>query len=87
MTEPTSHQTGTIRCPECSWTTEFEMKISSELAKKVDAEMHWQEFHGGKVPDSANFGDHQCPECYSMSGLDGTVSCSNCGHVPEKVRA
>ena len=76
----------TVDCPQCSWSKEV-TNVSEEIARKVDGEIHWQEQHGGLVPDEADFGHNQCPECEDMSGLDGTVSCSECGHVPEVFRA
>lgn len=77
-----------LRCPECDWTTTFNAKKALEREKeKIDAAMHYVEEHGGEIPDHTNFGNHQCPECYDILGLNGTVSCSECGFIPEKVRA
>jgi hypothetical protein len=30
---------------------------------------------------------HDCPECDDPEGMLGTVSCSECGHIPKEVRA
>lgn len=82
-------RTHELICPAsgCDWSRTFEHDWASEEAAKVDGGIHWQNVHGGIVPDHAGFGEHQCPSCYAMDGFDGTVSCSECGHVPEKVRA
>jgi hypothetical protein len=83
----TDRQTHRIDCPGCDWQSrEFE-ELPAELAAKVDAGLHYVDEHGGRIPDSAPFGDDQCPECFDILGLDGTVSCSECGFIPEKVRA
>lgn len=79
-----------LDCPEpgCDWSTTFDTRETYDReAKKIDAGMHWLEAHGGEIPGEANFGNHQCPECFDLLGLDGTASCSECGHIPEKVRA
>lgn len=78
-----------IKCPEpgCTWKSrEFE-KYTGELASKVDAGLHYVETHGGRIPEEEEFGNEQCPNCFDVNGLNGTVSCSECGFVPEKVRA
>lgn len=60
---------------------------ADEIAAECDAEIHWETEHGGEVPEDAEFGEKQCPECWAMNGMNGSVSCSECGHIPEKVRA
>lgn len=98
MAEDTQHGVGVQRvqhvhrldCPEagCDWSTTFDTREAFDReAKKIDAGLHWLDEHGGQIPDEANFGNHQCPECDALLGLDGTVSCSECGHIPEGVRA
>jgi len=57
------------------------------LAREVDAAIHWTDKHDGPIPDGVPFGQHQCPECWDILGLDGTASCSECGHIPEDHRA
>jgi len=86
MTESGKCGSGTYRigCPKCSKTWKFQT-LTEEIARKVDASMHWNEEHDGPIPDSAPFGDHQCPECLDIAGLDGTASCGECGHVPEEM--
>jgi len=82
-----TEETYRIYCPGCDWqSSEFE-QIEGEIAAKVDAELHYVEEHGERIPDDANFGQNQCPECLDLDGFNGTVSCSECGHVPKKVRA
>lgn len=82
-----TNDTYNIDCPECNWQSrEFEV-LSEEIASKVDAEIHYVDTHSGRIPDEAPFGDNQCPECLDTDGFNGTVSCSECGYVPEKVRA
>jgi hypothetical protein len=78
-----------ISCPEqgCPWRTREFKNGSEELAVKVDAAMHYVDEHGGLIPEEADFGKHQCPECHAILGLDGTVSCSECGHIPDEARA
>jgi len=79
-----------IECPAtgCDWSTEFDGGVSPNwIVAEVNAEVHWERHHGGQVPDEAPFGDHQCPQCDALDGLSGTVSCSECGFVPEEVRA
>jgi len=83
MTDTPTYSFG---CPACSKTWEFQT-LSEEIARKVDAAMHWNEEHDGPIPESAKFGKHQCPDCLDVLGMNGTVSCSECGHIPEKVRA
>lgn len=75
-------------CPEqdCSWRTREFKNATEEVAAKVDAAKHYVDEHGGQIPEDADFGEHQCPECFAILGLDGTVSCSECGHIPEKAR-
>lgn len=76
-----------IDCPECDWESREFDDIRGELATKVDAEMHYVEDHGGRIPDDAPFGEYQCPECFDTHGLHRTVSCSECGFIPDEVRA
>ena len=76
-----------IDCPDCDWQSREFDHIADQIAAKVDAELHYVEEHGERIPDDANFGHNQCPECLNMDGFNGTVSCSACGFVPEKVRA
>jgi len=76
-----------IDCPDCDWQTQPFDSIEAEIAAKVDAEMHYVETHGGVIPDDAEFGHNQCPECLDTDGFNGTVSCSECGYVPPEVRA
>jgi hypothetical protein len=76
-----------IDCPECDWQSREFDEIEGEIAAKVDAELHYVEDHGGLIPEDAPFGHNQCPECLDVDGFNGTVSCSECGFVPEKVRA
>lgn len=87
----TERQTDVVlRCPEigCGWSTTFDPKAGFEReSKKVDAALHYVNEHGGKIPDEANFGHQQCPECYDILGFNGTASCSECGYIPQKVRA
>lgn len=70
----------------CNWSRTYS-EYAEELAAKVDAELHWVREHDGLIPDDARYGNEQCPECEDINGLNGTVSCSTCGHIPEKVRA
>jgi hypothetical protein len=74
-----------ISCPECGKTWEFEC-FEEEIARKVDASLHYVDEHGGVIPDDAPFGNYQCPECLDVGGLNGTASCSECGYVPEGAR-
>ncbi|WP_256289916.1 hypothetical protein [Halobellus inordinatus] len=78
-------------CPYrgCDWTgREYNPGSTHEtIAAEVDATIHWESEHGGEIPEDAEFGDQQCPECYAVHGMNGTVSCSECGHIPEEVRA
>jgi hypothetical protein len=76
----------TMSCPECGKKWGFD-DWEGEQARKVDAGLHWKEHHKGPIPDDAHFGNYQCPQCLELHGLDGTVSCSECGWIPEKVRA
>ena len=76
-----------IECPKCNWQSRKYELPSDELASKVDAEIHYTNTHGGRIPPEAPFGNNQCPECLDINGFNGTVSCSECGYVPEKVRA
>jgi len=48
--------------------------------------VHYTTTHGERIPDDAAFGHNQCPECLDTDAFNGTVSCSACGYVPEKVR-
>lgn len=76
-------------CPYrgCDWSKTFDPSSNaSRIAAEVDAEIHFDTEHGGKVPEDAEFGDKQCPECWAMDGMNGSVSCSDCGHIPEEVR-
>jgi len=78
------------QCPfnGCEWEQEFDAESwASEVAAEVDAEIHWEREHGGQAPEDAEFGENQCPKCDSFRGFDGTVSCRNCGHIPEEARA
>lgn len=79
--------TYTIDCPDCDWQSTTFDEIAGELAAKVDAEIHYTDTHGDRIPDAADFGDHQCPECLDTDGFNGTVSCSACGFVPPEARA
>lgn len=78
-------------CPfrGCDWAgNEYDADTTaSEIAAQVDAEIHWETEHGGEIPEDAEFGDEQCPECYATNGLNGTVSCSECGFIPGEARA
>lgn len=79
-----------IRCPLCDWSTEApENLASAERAfAEVDAELHWKNDHSDEeVPEDAEFGRYRCPQCKDFDGFCGTVSCSNCGFIPESVRA
>ncbi|RLM88161.1 hypothetical protein D3D02_13195 [Halobellus sp. Atlit-38R] len=82
---------GQKECPYrgCGWTgREYDPESTHEtIAAEVDATIHWESEHGGEIPEDAEFGDQQCPECYAVHGMNGTVSCSECGHIPEEVRA
>jgi hypothetical protein len=79
--------TDRIDCPDCDWQSrEFEV-LSEELASKVDTAMHYVDEHDGEIPDDAPFGNDQCPECLDIHGFNGTISCSECGFIPERVRA
>jgi len=80
-------ETNQIHCPECDWHSRLYEDISGEITAKVDAEMHFVDAHDCQIPDDAPFGDHQCPECLDIDGLNGTVSCKRCGFVPAEVRA
>jgi len=75
-----------IDCPECSWQSRSIKEINGEIAAKVDAELHYIEMHKSRIPDDAPFGNNQCPVCLDTNGLSGTVSCSECGFIPEEVR-
>ena len=75
-----------IECPACADQWEYGTQMEG-VARKVDAALHWQMNHDGKIPEDASFGEHQCPNCLDVLGLNGTVSCSECGFVPEGVRA
>jgi hypothetical protein len=79
------------RCPfsGCDWTSRpYDPRDHGMvLAREMDAEMHWREEHGGKVPEGADFGRFQCPECHALDGLDGSVSCGECGYIPPEARA
>lgn len=75
-----------IDCPDCSWTSPEFDDYAGELAAKVDAAMHYVDEHGGEIPDDADFGEHQCPSCHAILGMNGTVSCSECGYIPEEHR-
>ncbi len=86
----TPHGTGdAIKCPYCDWEMEYDPESnSSTLAAEVDAEMHFEEEHPGEeLPGDYKYGDHQCPECYRMDGMEGTVSCKHCGFIPGWARA
>jgi hypothetical protein len=90
MTPDTSDQsvvskTYSIECPACADRWEFETG-AEEIARKVDAALHWSMEHDGPIPDDAPFGKHQCPNCLDVVGLNGTVSCSECGYIPEAYR-
>jgi hypothetical protein len=78
-------------CPYrgCEWTgREYDPEDTYEtIAAEVDATVHWESEHGGEIPDDAEFGDQQCPECYAVHGMNGSVSCSECGFIPQEVRA
>jgi len=78
-------KTYSIGCPACSESWTFS-KPTEELARKVDAALHWVEHHDGPIPEDAPFGRHQCPQCLDILGLDGTASCSECGFIPEEYR-
>lgn len=51
----------------------IEGRTPRDLAREVDA-----------VIDS---GEYECPNCGDEFGRSNSVSCGNCGHVPEEVRA
>ena len=76
-----------IDCPECDWQSREFGDVCGKIAAKVDAEVHWRDEHGGEIPDYAAFGESQCPDCGAIDGMNGSVSCSECGHIPEEVRA
>lgn len=80
-----TRKTYSISCPECGkeWTYQTPPE---ELARKVDAALHWVERHDGPIPDEAPYGRYQCPECLDILGLDGTASCSECGYIPPEAR-
>lgn len=81
-------RTYVLDCPECTWSTTFDPKKAMEREKeKIDAGLHYVEEHGGKIPGRVNFGNHQCPKCYDILGLNGTVSCSECGWIKPEARA
>lgn len=75
-----------MKCPACNATWEYS-NAAEEIARKIDAAQHYVDKHGGLIPDVAHFGKHQCPNCEHILGLNGTVSCSECGYVPEESRA
>jgi hypothetical protein len=79
------------QCPykECGWQgAPYDPDdTASTIVAEEDAIVHWETEHGGKIPETATFGDHQCPECYAGHGLHETASCSECGYIPESVRA
>jgi hypothetical protein len=75
-----------IDCPACADQWEYETQLEG-VARKVDAALHWKMNHEGKIPEHASFGEHQCPSCLDVLGLNGNVSCSECGYIPEEVRA
>lgn len=83
----TERTTYTISCvePDCDETWEFEC-VREEIARKVDAAIHWQENHEGAIPEDAPFGNEQCPKCLDILGMDGSASCSECGYIPEENR-
>jgi hypothetical protein len=78
-------KTHRIPCPECDWKSReyHEEDEAAVITRKEDAIIHWEAEHGGAIPESAHFGDYQCPECCAYHGLIDTVSCSNCGFIPE----
>ncbi len=80
-------ETYRISCPECGWHSREFAEVEGEIAAKVDAEMHYVVEHDERIPDNAPFGHNQCPECLDTDGLNGTVTCSECGFVPSGVRA
>jgi len=82
-----THDTYTIDCPDCGWQSRAFEAIDGEIAATVDAEIHYTDTHDERIPDSADFGHHQCPECLDTDGFNGTVSCSACGYVPPEARA
>ena len=76
-----------IDCPDCDWQSrEFE-QVEGEIAAQVDAGIHYIDTHQSRIPDGAPFGHYQCPDCFALHGFNGTVSCSECGFIPQKVRA
>jgi hypothetical protein len=79
-------RTSRIDCPDCGWDSREFSNHTEEIAAKVDAELHYLEVHGGRIPVEAPFGNKQCPECFAVNGMSGTVSCSECGHVPPEHR-
>jgi len=85
VSEPAG-RTYQIDCPDCDWESREFSKHTEEIAAKVDAELHYVDVHGGRIPDEAKFGYKQCPECFEVNGLNGTVSCSECGFVPTEHR-
>jgi len=76
-----------IDCPDCDWESQVFEEIDGEISAKVDAEIHYLAEHGHRIPDDADFGHNQCPECLDVDGFTGTVSCSACGFIPEETRA
>jgi len=76
-----------IRCPDCTWESDGFEDYRGEAFAQVNAAMHYVQVHGGVIPDDAAFGDEQCPKCEAILGFNDSVSCSECGFIPEGVRA
>lgn len=65
------YELGVGDLPE-SWVV-IDGRPSKQMAREVDL------LHAG--------GEYECPECGNEWGIgEGTVSCRECGHVPEEVR-
>lgn len=72
----------TLPCPRCDYSEDYDPDSNtSTIATKVDLGIHWKSEHGGTIPDEADFGDQQCPQCHDLLGFNGTTSCSECGFI------
>jgi len=89
-TSQPAHGSGaTMECPFCEFAVEYTPgDVPAKLAAEVDAEMHVEAEHPDEeIPSAYDYGNHQCPECFHVTGLEGTASCSNCQYIPEENRA